>query len=127
MSGYRVFHSEWRSVKPTELGKRCQLRTVRSHHMEVLHLEVRGDAPVHVDASPGEWHVQVLEGTTNIEIMGNTIELETERFALLPPNIPFEIVSGSRHGTCLLLIHAPADRPATVNVASDDEEDDTED
>lgn len=122
MSGYRIFHSEWRSVKPTELGKRCQLRTVRSHHMEVLHLEIRGDAPVRVEPSPGEWHVQVLEGSARVEIMGNVIQLETERFALLPPNIPFDIVSGSRHGTCVVLVHAPSDFPAELEVLSDDEE-----
>jgi quercetin dioxygenase-like cupin family protein len=95
--------------------------------MEVLHLEIRGDAPVQVEASPGEWHVQVLEGVTNVEIMGNTIELEPDRLALLPPNIQFNLVSGSRHGTCVVLIHAPSDHPAELEVVTDDEDDDEDD
>lgn len=103
---YRVIHRDWSSLLAVEESERQDWRRLETPSMEVDRIVLRGRRTMEIPARPGESFVQCVEGRAVVVVMGNEIQLEPERCAVVPPNMDLTVSASPRLGATLILVRS---------------------
>ncbi len=101
---FRVVHAKWDDAPQGPAQPGVAGRVVRTASLEVHHLVVERGGSSEWEPAPVETFVQVTEGRLRLHVLGNTMDLDPTRYAVLPPNIPFALESLGRSGATALVI-----------------------
>jgi hypothetical protein len=96
-------HNRWGALTPERLGERATVRHLHGGSSDAWWLELASGARLSASGLPAEACLTVCSGRITCLVLGNVVELPAEHFALLPPQLPFELRVTSRSPAAALL------------------------